>query len=94
MKNFAIVIGILSLVAGYAKAAVVTTGQVLATRADQVTDTSIFKVDKRVAHVAISNQDEKVTAMSILKRDESRLVQERDYTVPTLKETENKLARQ
>jgi hypothetical protein len=43
MKNFVVVIGILSLIAGYVNAAVVTTGQVLATRGGQMSDTSIFK---------------------------------------------------
>ncbi|OBT69979.1 hypothetical protein VE03_00383 [Pseudogymnoascus sp. 23342-1-I1] len=43
MKSFAIVVGILGLVAGYANAAAVATNQVLATRGEQVADTSIFK---------------------------------------------------
>ncbi|KFY75763.1 hypothetical protein V499_04268 [Pseudogymnoascus sp. VKM F-103] len=43
MKNFAIVVAIFGLIAGYVNAAVVTTGQVLETRGEQMTDTSIFK---------------------------------------------------
>lgn len=43
MKNFVIVIAIFGLIAGYVNAAVVTTGQVLETRGEQMTDTSIFK---------------------------------------------------
>lgn len=43
MKSFAIVVGILGLIAGYANAAAVATGQVLATRGEQVTDSSILK---------------------------------------------------
>ncbi|KFY97731.1 hypothetical protein V500_01940 [Pseudogymnoascus sp. VKM F-4518 (FW-2643)] len=93
MKSFAIVVGILGLIAGHSNAAAVATGQVLATRGEQVADTSILKSDKQVARADIFNGGEQVTDSSILKRGEPHLVQQRDYTAPMLEETEDKLAK-